>query len=211
MIKQRDFMSALKFVAGAMAKRDIRYYLNGLLFSFLPDNKLVLVGTDGHRLHKIVLTVEHQIEGDFIVDGVGIKSLISVFKVKGDCEQVMEIDFTADGRTVMFNNRMQSITATIIDGTYPNWERVIPSEVDRYDKPGDNLNRRSDGYCGINADYVMESMKAAKFIANSKYKGVKLMLGESANDSVVININTAHDEYPAIASDGLAIVMPMRL
>ncbi|MES2181936.1 MAG: DNA polymerase III subunit beta, partial [Pseudomonadota bacterium] len=48
-IGQRQLKNLLKQVEFAMAQQDIRYYLNGLLFE-VTNNRLNIVGTDGHRL-----------------------------------------------------------------------------------------------------------------------------------------------------------------
>ena len=48
-LKQKDFKAILKQVDFSMAQQDIRYYLNGLLFE-VDNQKLNIVGTDGHRL-----------------------------------------------------------------------------------------------------------------------------------------------------------------
>ena len=48
-LKQKEFKAILKQVDFSMAQQDIRYYLNGLLFE-VDNQKLNIVGTDGHRL-----------------------------------------------------------------------------------------------------------------------------------------------------------------
>ena len=54
----RQFISALKFVSHAMAKNEVRYYLNGELLESVNQDSIRLVATDGYRLAKIDLNVK---------------------------------------------------------------------------------------------------------------------------------------------------------
>jgi DNA polymerase-3 subunit beta len=55
-LPQKELKRVLALVQYAMAQQDIRYYLNGLLFS-LREDALVVVATDGHRLALASLAI----------------------------------------------------------------------------------------------------------------------------------------------------------
>ena len=48
-LPQSELLHLLQYTHFAMAQQDVRYYLNGMLFEFVP-NTLRTVATDGHRL-----------------------------------------------------------------------------------------------------------------------------------------------------------------
>ena len=60
-ISQIALKNLLKQVEFAMAQQDIRYYLNGLLLE-VNENKLNIVGTDGHRLSFTSTTLSKSYE-----------------------------------------------------------------------------------------------------------------------------------------------------
>ena len=55
-VKQNQLKSLLNKTQFSMAQQDVRYYLNGLLIELSP-NKIVSVGTDGHRLAKSLISI----------------------------------------------------------------------------------------------------------------------------------------------------------
>lgn len=89
----------------------VRYYLNGVYV----DPKGFLVATDGHRLFcgKIDLTDVAAFDG-WIIPRDAIKRALTGYK-----QATIEISPT----------RVGDITTQPIDGTYPDWQRIIPSEL----------------------------------------------------------------------------------
>jgi DNA polymerase III sliding clamp (beta) subunit (PCNA family) len=136
---QKDFISALKFVAPAMGVKDMRYYLNGVYLEFKEDNALSLTATDGHRLHTVTMEHDHgQPESVHIIDAASVKT------VRG---QAIELDISAPCEVPI----LHGIPAQIIEGTYPPYRRVIPS--------GDPQPTESIFF---NTEYLSASAKAIK-------------------------------------------------
>lgn len=105
------------------ATKDVRYYLNGLYFD-IANSKLV--STTGHHMYISPIYCEDKIEGldSFILERFQVQA--SIIKV--------EIDITAPGEPVKVSltNKQGIVTiqmVNVIDGTFPNYERVIPSGV----------------------------------------------------------------------------------
>jgi DNA polymerase-3 subunit beta len=103
---------------------DTRYTLNGLLFHVTPDAKLSVVGTDGHRLAIISKAIEGAPGEE--------KKIIVPKKAAGELRKVLE---KADGAATMHLSKnhvlftignIQFLTR-LIEGTYPNYEQVLPS------------------------------------------------------------------------------------
>jgi DNA polymerase-3 subunit beta len=114
------FDTALARVQFAMASQDIRQYLNGMLFDF-EGNCLKLVATDGHRLafDEIVFTGA-PLARQMIVPKKTVAELRKL--LGGETEVSLKVgerlfEMKADG---------VCLKSTIIDGRYPDYQKVIP-------------------------------------------------------------------------------------
>lgn len=124
---QVELSDLLKFTQPSIATKDVRYYLNGLFFSFNQD-QLDVVGTDGHRLSlKSAKTSSVFDQKSFIVPDRSVQILqkllsegaCSLSMRKGqDTESVNSVVFTIDDSL--------TFVSTLIDGKYPDYNRVIP-------------------------------------------------------------------------------------
>lgn len=125
-ILPQSLKQGIEAVKHAMAKQDVRYYLNGILFTFQEHN-LLLVATDGHRLAKHNI-VEHSVKpiGEKIVHNEVVPALIdSIGKQTSD----MLISLTPDNRFIVFEGEGFRLVSRLVDGQYPNWRNVIPSNL----------------------------------------------------------------------------------
>lgn len=161
-VGKKALLSAMIF----QAKGDVRYYLNGICFS---SNKK-LYSTDGHR----VFIGEHETED---LDENIIISIASPRFTKFD---KAKID-TNSGIVTYFNEnelRVGVALCKVIDGQFPEIDRVIPKE----NKPVSVI--------GFNAGYLADIEKVAK-IYNPNYKKIKIKPNGNENPSIVeLNENT---------------------
>lgn len=115
----------------ATGESDTRYTLNGLLMHFTPKKKNVefrIVGTDGHRLSMIVLTVEGKLSEE--------KKIILPKKAALELKKLIEgstedVTIYLDKNHVFFDMNGTVLTSRLIEGTYPNYEQVIPKNNER--------------------------------------------------------------------------------
>ena len=67
-MKAANFIPALQFASHAMAVKDVRYFLNGVMIEVSSYGSLRLVCTDGHRMAVIDVNGDHNIEeGQYIM------------------------------------------------------------------------------------------------------------------------------------------------
>ncbi|MCG2814666.1 MAG: DNA polymerase III subunit beta [Candidatus Aminicenantes bacterium] len=99
-----------------------RYYLNGALM-ILKDGSIEMVSTDGHRLAYTKLS-----SGDLKVDGE-IRGIISK-KTLGELRKFEEdlVEFDLDENNLFFKVGSRVLMSRAIEGKFPNYEAVIPSE-----------------------------------------------------------------------------------
>ncbi len=115
----------------AISTEETRYYLNGIyLHAAQRDGVDVLraVATDGHRLASVEMPLP---EG-----ATGMPGVIIPRKTVGELRKL--IDETGEDVTVALSETKirfsfddAVLTSKLIDGTFPDYERVIPSENDK--------------------------------------------------------------------------------
>ena len=160
------------------AKADIRYYLNGVCF--MPGGKLA--ATDGHRLFM----GSHENE-------ITENAIVSIEKAQHKRYSYAVCD-TDSGLVEFFNDsdaRVGVGLCQLIDGRYPDVERVIPKEQAAVDR------------IGFNAGYLADVEKCAKLFS-PKLQGVTFELNGNTN-AAVATVTSPTGETAKI------IVMPMRI
>ena len=115
----------------AMSTEETRYYLNGLyLHAAETDGSPVLriVATDGHRLARVEVGLP---EGAAGMPGVIVprKAVAEVRKLIDELEDDVEIALSETKIRFAFSDAV--LTSKLIDGTFPDYDRVIPVGNDK--------------------------------------------------------------------------------
>ena len=138
----------LKAVMMAAAKKDIRYYLNGIVV-----RNGELAATNGHMVLMIKSDCIKS-DGEYIIDNDTLKMIVASHKgIKGDNR--VEV---VDSMTITGNSK---IHITPVDGKFPNINRVIPQET-------------SGEIAHFNYEYLLACQKANEYFLDSKQVYVKL-------------------------------------
>lgn len=151
-----QFMAALKFVAHAAGKKDVRYYLNTVHMEF-RRNELTMVATDGHRLAWLVMQAPGVVD-EFSLT-VNIECINDLLKIKPP--KHAQIEVTQDGFEIGFMKGEWSLC----EGNFPDWKRAKSQEKSPY----------ADGQTGIASKLVAEAMKACASIG-PKYYGCEVKM-----------------------------------
>jgi DNA polymerase-3 subunit beta len=138
-----DFAHKFKLSAGdlkklidktqfAISNEETRYYLNGIyLHSVESDGHTMLraVATDGHRLARVEIPAP---PGSAGMPGVIIprKAVNEVQKLIEDLAQEVAIEISPTKARFSFDDIV--LTTKLIDGTFPDYMRVIPAGNDKY-------------------------------------------------------------------------------
>ncbi len=110
----------------AISTEETRYYLNGIYLHAVDGEgglKLRAVATDGHRLAQVEMEAP---EGSTGMPGVIIprKTVAEVQRLVEDPEALMTIDIST--AKIRFALGSVVLTSKLIDGTFPDYGRVIP-------------------------------------------------------------------------------------
>ena len=111
----------------AISTEETRYYLNGI-YLHVANERLTAVATDGHRLARMQLDMP---EGAAGIPGVIVprKAVSEVLKLVDDLGGPVAIALSDVKIRLDFGAVV--LTAKLIDGTFPDYERVIPRGNDK--------------------------------------------------------------------------------
>lgn len=115
----------------AISTEETRYYLNGIYFHTIEsDGKLMLraVATDGHRLARAEMEAPAGSEG---MPGVIIprKTVSEIQKLVDDPDVAVTTELS--DTKIRFTIGSVILTSKLIDGTFPDYQRVIPTGNDK--------------------------------------------------------------------------------
>lgn len=122
-VKQGDLKMAIDCAAVAMAHKDVRYYLNGLLLELSPG-RIRCVSTDGHRLAL----------ADSVAECVGERlQIILPQKAVLELQRLLEMNdellqFAVGENFLRLLCPSMTFSSKLIDGRFPDYERVIPKQ-----------------------------------------------------------------------------------
>ncbi len=156
----------------SMAQQDVRYYLNGMLLE-TGGKFLRAVATDGHRLALCEAEIDGATleEQQVIVPRKGVLELQRLMDGEGD----LNIELGANHVRI----QLQDIrfTSKLIDGRFPEYDRVIPKESSNELKADKALFRGA--------------LQRTAILSNEKYRGIRLVIRDSG---VVIQAHNPEQE-----------------
>ena len=157
-LTHKQLRELIQRVSFAMAQQDVRYYLNGMLLHIGPQF-VRAVATDGHRLALSELQMETGIatEMQLILPRKAVLELARLLD-GGDAPVTLGIG----GGQIQVQLTNLRITSKLIDGRFPDYERVVPEAQDRRVE-------------GVRAS-VRSALSRAAILSNEKFRGVRLQL-----------------------------------
>ena len=169
----------------AISTEETRYYLNGIyIHQTEADGAKVLraVATDGHRLARVE---EPLPEGAGSMPGVIVPR-----KTVGELRKLLD-EVSGDVEVALSDTRIQfrvgtiTLTSKLIDGTFPEYERVIPRDNDKVLRVG-------------KADFA-EAVARVAAISSERSRPVKLSL---ARDLLVLSASSPEQGTASEELDG---------
>ena len=170
----------------AISTEETRYYLNGVYMHVAEGEQgrvLRCVATDGHRLARIDADLP---EGAENMAGVIVprKTVNELRKLLDDDEALIEVSVSET--KVRFTTPSITLTSKVIDGTFPDYSRVIPQ----------NNSKRLE----VDAAEFAKAVDRVATVSSERSRAVKLSLEE---DRLVLSVNApdsgAAEEELAVA------------
>ena len=180
-INSQEFFKLIDKTKFAISNEETRYFLNGLYLNVNSNNnnRITMVGTDGHRLAKL-----EKINPDLTEDIQGViipkKTILELSKLLSENTDEIEININTNKIVFFINNLV--LISKLIDGNFPDYKKVIPQ---------DNSN-----VLFINRQELASAVDRVSTIANEKTPVIKFKLLKN-----LININTVNSENSTASED----------
>jgi len=167
----------------AISTEETRYYLNGIFLHVSDDTTPVLkaAATDGHRLARVTVPRPDGAEG--------MPDVIIPRKCVGELRKLLDevdgsVEVSLSPTKIRFGLGTAILTSKLIDGTFPDYSRVIPTGNDKLLK----IDPRS----------FEEGVDRVATIASEKTRAVKMSLDK---DKITLSVTspengTAAEEVP---------------
>ena len=197
MIDQKTFVEALKFVAVASGKKDVRYYLNGVCFELRPTS-LTLIATNGHQMAVAEIAGEFgDVHADVTVKNDDVKTILALFK--GNGFKGFQVAPLAVGLWLTLTDvNGRGLTVEGVEAKYPDWRRVSPSGKVSTDM----------GRFAINSDYLAAGAKACGALANSKVSAVVVeVYGNNAHGGIKMQPQAISSNLPGLIDAWLYVML----
>jgi DNA polymerase-3 subunit beta len=156
----------------AISTEETRYYLNGIFLHVSDDGQPVLkaAATDGHRLARVTVPRPDGADGmpDVIIPR---KCVAELRKLLDEVEGTVEVSLSAT--KIRFGLGNAVLTSKLIDGTFPDYSRVIPTGNDKLLK--------------IDPKSFMEGVDRVSTIASEKTRAVKMAVEK---DKITLSVTS---------------------
>lgn len=154
-VPQKTLKTLVNQVHFAMAVHDIRYYLNGILF-VAEGHTLTLVATDGHRLGLAQATLEAEIPKQEVI--LPRKTVLELLRLLRDEDTPIEMRFA--GNQAMFSFSGMEFVTKLVEGKFPDYNRVIP--------------KTHKNHVTLGRATLLASLQRAEILTSEKFKGVRV-------------------------------------
>ncbi|NNC24035.1 DNA polymerase III subunit beta [Salinisphaera sp. USBA-960] len=161
-VDQGSLRGLLERTYFAMANQDVRYYLNGLLF-VVNGQGIRCVATDGHRL--ALSEIESTTGVEQPLQAIAPRKAVNeMVRLLGTEDETLSIRIS--DRHLRIELPEITLTTKLIDGRFPDYERVIPDSAPNQLR----ADRQS----------LRQALSRTAILSNENYRGVRLIL--SANN-----------------------------
>lgn len=173
---------AIRRVIFSIAQEDIRYAMNGALFQ-IEENRLLLVGTDGHRLAYASTELESGHSPEKVEVIISRKALGELMKLLPDAKE--EVQFGKFENFLFFQVDSHLLLSRNIEAQFPNYDKFI--------------SLRNDKTAVFNAVELNKTLQRVAVLANERSRAVEFSLAEQG--ATLSSVNPEMGE----ASDSMEI------
>lgn len=156
-----QFKYMLSMVYFAAAQNNVRYFLNGVLLS-VSEKIIRAVATDGHRLALCEMELEAPADKKFDVI-LTRKAVKEFLRLVPDSDAALSFEVASTQVKVTFNNI--EIVSKIIEGKFPDYQRVIPTTNDKVFL--------------VDREVLSKALQRVAILTTDKFKGVRWTLQEN--------------------------------
>ena len=177
----------------AISTEETRYYLNGIFLHVTHDAQPVLkaAATDGHRLARV--TVARPDGAEAMPDVIVPRKCVAELRKLLD-EVDGSVGVSLSGSKIRFDLGQAILTSKLIDGTFPDYSRVIPTANDKILK--------------IDPKSFMQGVDRVSTIATEKTRAVKMALDR---DKITLSVTSPENGAAAEEVPGEYVALPFEI
>lgn len=125
-VEGRNLHALIHHTSFAVSTEESRPILNGVLWE-LRDGEMRMVATNGHRLARmgVPAATSGAPSADFIVPPAALQQVQRLFKDED------KLSVAKSGNHLGFRAENTEVFTRLIEGTYPNYDQVIPRDSDK--------------------------------------------------------------------------------
>jgi DNA polymerase-3 subunit beta len=131
-----------------------------------------MVATDGHRLGSSFYTGEYE-TSENVSSILAPKTLMNLVRILDEVQEDSMIQVSLGDKYILFSNQTITLCSKLIDGPYPDYEKVIPK----------SNNKRAV----INKALLLEAVRRVSVLSNQKTHLVKFSFRKKELEIVVLN------------------------
>ena len=178
----RDMLHKTEFAA---ATEDVRYFLNGLYFNFLPD-RMEVVATDMRWLALAryePITPSENVKG-FIVPLKAVKEIARTF-AESDKVQVSVFE-----NQILFDDENSTLTTRLVEGDYPPYQKIIPEST--------------EGRVVVSKEQILHATRRVALLSNPKNYAIALEINteQVQMSSKTPELGEAYEPIPVESGTG---------
>ena len=170
-VEQGKIREMIRKTVYAVSSDESRHTLNGIYVD-AEEDKIKMVATDGRRLALVEEEIEGGAKANFILPTKTVAELQRVLQTEGEVE-IGVGETHAEFKVPQENGETVKIHSKLVEGNYPNYKQVIPSE--------------SKERITVVREELLHALRRADQITSEKANSVKLKFGEN---NLSINANT---------------------
>jgi DNA polymerase-3 subunit beta len=163
-VSTNDMKALLDHTKFAISLEETRHYLTGIYFHSVQSNNVSVlrtVATDGHRLARFEVPLPPGAEE--------IPGIIIPFKTVNELRKLLdevstEVSVSLSETRICFKLGNAVMTSKLIDGVFPDYERVIPS--------------KNDQILDIDCQSLYNAVDRVSVVTSEKSRAIKLNLSE---------------------------------
>jgi len=158
----------LRKTSYGVSSDETRYVLNGVFVSF-KSGKMIMVATDGRRLALVENELEFpkESEAEMILPSKAVNELLHTLEDTGD------IKIYVKDNMVVFQYGDVVLASKLIEGSYPNYKQVIPSQCEER--------------VTVEREALLSALKRVSLVTTDKSSAAKLIFGKN---KITVTTNT---------------------
>jgi DNA polymerase III subunit beta len=156
-MEQKVLKELINFSDFAISKDDSRHVLTGVLFS-VKGKSVSMVATDGRRMAAVKkeIKVSKEIERESIIPSKTVQEVKRQLKDEGE----VKIQFS--NNQIMFSFEDSFIISRLIEGEFPDYNKVIPAE--------------SENKVKVNKNELLDATRRVSIFTDQESQAVKLLI-----------------------------------